>query len=464
MERKPTVIRGEPAPLGWAASFLWAAGAVACLHAAYASAKHPAWGLAMFGYALALVQLVHQPSVRRSFYFGLGTAFLCYAPQLWFFASIFNAAAAVLWIILSFWVGLFAALTCGYIRRWGWARAAWLIPVIWTGLEFFRSELYYLKFSWLNVGYAMPIGNGMLGMYGTGLLTFAAATAASRWRVLRPAGLASLAVVGVLLACLGLAVSRPSSGREPVLSIAGIQLEFPPENLIPRMLDRALARNNNAQIFVLSEYALNGPVPEPLKEWCRRHDRYLVVGGEAPATNGEYYNTVFVAGTNGDIVFQQAKCVPIQFFRDGLPAPEQRVWNSPWGKIGFCVCYDLSYRRVTDELVRQGAQLLIVPAMDVEDWGRHEHELHIRVAPVRAAEYGLPVFRLASSGISQAVSAGGRVIAEAPMPGTGAILAADLRLPPRGSLPPDRFLAPLCTGMTALLAAGLLRRRKPGPS
>ena len=120
--------------------------------------------------------------------------------------------------------------------------------------------------------------------------------------------------------------------------------------------------------------------------------------------------------------------MPIQFFKDGLPAPEQKVWNSPWGKIGFCVCYDLSYTRVTDELVRQGAQLLIVPTMDVEDWGRHEHELHARVAPVRAAEYGIPIFRLASSGISQAVAGGGQVVAKAPFPGSGEILSAKLRL------------------------------------
>ena len=80
-----------------------------------------------------------------------------------------------------------------------------------------------------------------------------------------------------------------------------------------------------------------------------------------------FYDTAFVVGTNGEVVFKQVKSVPIQFFKDGLPAKEQTVWNSPWGKIGFCVCYDLSYTRVTDELVRQGAQLLIVPTMDVEN-------------------------------------------------------------------------------------------------
>jgi apolipoprotein N-acyltransferase len=94
--------------------------------------------------------------------------------------------------------------------------------------------------------------------------------------------------------------------------------------------------------------------------------------------------------------------------------------------------------------------------MDVEEWGRHEHELHSRVAPVRAAEYGVPIFRVASSGISQAVSGGGSVIAQAPMPGNGEIISAQLRLPPRGALPLDRWLAPICTGVTVVVTIALL--------
>jgi apolipoprotein N-acyltransferase len=113
---------------------------------------------------------------------------------------------------------------------------------------------------------------------------------------------------------------------------------------------------------------------------------------------------------------------------------------------------------VTDELVRQGAQLLIVPTMDVEEWGRHQHELHTRVAPVRAAEYGIPIFRVASSGISQAVTGGGQVVAQTSMPGSGEIFSAQLRLPRHGSLPLDRFLAPLCVGVTAVVLAALLFR------
>ncbi|HEY9509244.1 MAG TPA: nitrilase-related carbon-nitrogen hydrolase, partial [Verrucomicrobiae bacterium] len=198
------------------------------------------------------------------------------------------------------------------------------------------------------------------------------------------------------------------------------------------------------------------PVPEDLKNWCRRNHRYLIVGGKDPAPQQQFYDSAFVVDPTGAIVFKQAKSVPIQFFKDGLPAPKQELWASPWGRIGICICYDLSYTRVTDRLAKLGAQLLIVPTMDVADWGRHQHELHALVAPVRAAEYHLPIFRLASSGISQAVDSTGRVVARAQFPGQNEILFAELSSPERGSLPLDRILALVSVGITGLTILALV--------
>ena len=458
-----TETKPEPEPLHWKQSLLWLALALASFHAAYTSLKYPAAGLLIFGYAYGLIRLTDQPTMRRAFYFGLATGVLCYAPQLGFFWRIFGPAAVVLWLILAFWIGLFAAIVCGSFRRWGKTRGAWLIPIVWTGIEYFRSELYYLKFSWLNVGYVFPDWEisfqKLCGMYGHGFLIFAATTFIVSYcnikRVLREwIMVCFILVVGLaFFAQLSAALQYKQVVK---IDLVGIQMEFPSSGVLTKALDKALAKNTNAAIFVLSEYTLDGGVPESLKNWCRAHERFLVVGGKEFVTNDIYYNTAFVVGTNGDIVFQQAKSVPIQFFKDGLPATNQAVWNSPWGKIGICICYDLSYTRVTDELVRQGAQLLIVPTMDVEDWGRHQHELHSRVAPVRAAEYGVPIFRVASSGISQAINGSGQVVAQTTIPGSGEIFSAQLRLPRQGSLPLDRWLAPLCTGITALLTAVLL--------
>jgi apolipoprotein N-acyltransferase len=452
-------------PPGYGKSILTLALAVLCFNLAYAWNNIPIAGFLIFGYAYFLIQLANQPSVRRAFYSGLAAGYACAAGQACFFWKIFHPAAIILWLVFAFWIGLFAAICCGCFRRWGIAKAVCLVPLVWTGTEYFRSELYYLKFSWLNIGYVfsnLPIFPlHLLGMYGVGFVVFSLAAAV--WCVLNRINTFWMTrfIVGLIVVIMltwlfqFLSTWTPKPASVP-LTLVGVQMEFPPEHIIPEVLDQALAKNPNAPIFVMSEYTLDGGVPDSLKDWCRKHSRFLVIGGKDIVTNEVYYDTVFVVGTNGEIVFKQAKCVPIQFFKDGLPATNQDIWNSPYGKIGMCICYDFSYTRVTDGLVNRGAQLLIIPTMDVEDWGRHEHELHARVAPVRAAEYGVPLFRVASSGISQAVLAGGKVIASTSIPDDGAIISAQLWLPAQGSLPMDRFLAPFCVVVTGAIIMILL--------
>jgi apolipoprotein N-acyltransferase len=220
-------------------------------------------------------------------------------------------------------------------------------------------------------------------------------------------------------------------------------------------LNNAAAKFPGADVFVLSEYTFFGPVPNSVKAWCRKHGKFLVIGGEDPVPPSAFYNTAFVVGTNGEFVFRQAKSVPVQFMKDGLPARQQQLWDSPWGKIGLAVCYDDSYTRVTDELIRQGAQALIFPTMDVADWGEAQHRLHGRAASLRAAEYAVPIFRVCSSGFSESIDASGRVLGSAPFPGDGAMLSADIPLPEHGRMPPDRWLARLSVAVVAALIGWL---------
>ena len=184
----------------------------------------------------------------------------------------------------------------------------------------------------------------------------------------------------------------------------------------------------------------------------------LWLGGEDPAPSPDnFYNTAFVVDTNGEIVFRQAKSVPVQFMKDGLPARSQQLWESPWGKIGLGFVTMTATRRVTDELIRQGAQGLIFPTMDITNWGEAQHLLHGRVAPMRAAEYAVPVLRVCSSGVSQFIDGTGRVLSSAPFPGDGAMLAAEIPLPGHGRMPPDRWLARLSVAVWRRSSAGWWR-------
>ena len=445
----------HPASPSWQALLLCSLAAAAAFHLAWAV---PALNVLAILYAGALIQISAARTPRLSFRFGFIAGFLIFAPQLAWFWTIFSWVAICLWALLSFFTGAFCCFLYAWQKRFG-PQHLWLIaPIAWTGIEFFRGELYPLKFTWLSVGYLfsgnaglLPVGS--LGVYGTGFGLFLVAAV-----LLRRSPIIQVAALAVLLILANFQL--PTAGSPPIKSVkvAGIQLEFPPDLEVPAHLDRVLAKHPDAQILVLSEYAFDGPIPKKVREWCRTNSKYLIAGGKEEVPDQKtFHNTAFVIDPNGEVIFQQGKSVPIQFFNDGLPAPDQRVWQSPWGAIAIPTCYDLSYRRITDRFVAAGAQAFIVPFMDVADWGEQQHRQHTRIAPMRAREYRLSIFRLGSSGISQHIDRHGNVLAQANFPGQEQIIAGELEFA-QARLPLDRILAPACSLATALLIVSVAAR------
>lgn len=453
-------MRAPPPPrhpaIGPLASLGWASAALAFFHAGYLVPG----GWFMLGFPFALLALVRLPTTRASFYVGLALGFGLYAPHLGFFWTLFGPAAAVLWLVLSFWFAVFLATANALQRRLPSPSMVIALPVLWMGLEYFRSELYFLRFSWLTPAMALssppsspslePI-LGFLGSFGTGgVLTLAAALtrwAPGRLRWSGPALLAALVGVGTLASSR----SSTSQGSARAVPFAGAQIESAAESELIPVLDRLVKQHPQAPLIVLPEYSLGGEPDGALREWCRASNRHLIVGGREPIEGGGFHNTAFVIDTNGIIVFRQAKSVPIQFFDDGRPASSQALWHSPWGRIGIAICYDLSYTRVIDRLVRAGAEALVIPTMDAVSWGQYQHALHARIAPLRAAEYGVPIARMASSGISQSVDASGKVSAAAPFSEDVEFLSGTLEIHGTGTLPVDRWLAPLAVFGSCLL-------------
>jgi apolipoprotein N-acyltransferase len=317
-----------------------------------------------------LFYLARLPTPRQAFYVGLLTGIAMYAPPLMFFFQVFGRAAGAIDLIAGLPIGIFVLLLHLARQRIPNRYLIWLTPMLWTGIEYFRSELYTLRFAWLLPGQAVAFLPGVrllwIGVYGIGfVMALTAALLVDRRRLTRLFGL--LATVG-----LATLIYWPASSPTPTsanLHVAGIQLEFPTSAVAADSLKRLAIAHPEAQLLVLSEYSFDGPVPEIVRQVCRQYHRYLVAGGTRPLADGAYYDTAFVVGPNGKDVFQQIKSVPVQFMADGLPAEHRRVWNSPWGKIGIAVCYDLSYAGVMDDFVRQGATGLIIPTEDSRGWG-----------------------------------------------------------------------------------------------
>jgi hypothetical protein len=315
---------------------LCAAGAVVSFSLAYAFTGCALLTVVFF---CCLFPLARLRTRRLAYYFGWGIGAAVYTPHLLFFWKIFGGGAIALWYILPFWLGLFVMLGRACLFRFGPAAWACLAPFLWTGLEFFRSELYYLRFSWLNAGYAFSDSRAshylaVYGVYGIGFLFMAFAAAAHQRGRARIIG---FVILTVLAFCAAL-IPAPVTAPQKTVRVAGVQLEFRGSPTVISALNDAATKFPDTDVFVLSEYTFKDPVPDTVKAWCRKHRKFLVLGAEDPVpASTNFYNTAFVVGTNGDIVFRQAKSVPVQFMIDGLPALEQKVWESPWGKIGLAI-------------------------------------------------------------------------------------------------------------------------------
>jgi apolipoprotein N-acyltransferase len=397
---------------------------------------------AIFAALPCICLLARLGSARKAFYAGLAAGIAMYVPLLWFFCSIFGWKAIFLWLIAGWPVAAFVLLLNLAHRRLGSMWALWLTPMLWTGVEYFRSEVYYLRFAWIIPGQAAAFLPGVrmewIGVYGLGFLyVLSAAMIVGKSVPLRVVGVVAAAVTAILMYIPALPPTPPAGA----LHVAGVQLEFPDDQQAADALDRLATAHPEAQILVLSEYSFEGRIPQVVRDVVSRHGVYLVAGGINYVRDG-FCDTAFVVGPDGRDVFEQVKSVPVQFMGDGFPAAQRRVWESPWGKIGIIVCYDVSYGRVMDDFVRQGAQGFIIPTMDLVKWGGFERRmLHGRMAPIRAAEYGIPMFGVWSSGESQLTDRDGRLIATAGYPGQGEMISGPFDLTEPGRVLPDRPLA-----------------------
>jgi apolipoprotein N-acyltransferase len=438
-ESQPTASRAF-VPIGDTTTLLAAAVAVVGYLVCFA---WPNAGPAILIALPALCLLARQQTPLRAFALGTIVGVVISTVLLWFMFTIFETFAISLWFVGALPYAIFLLLLNLAHRRLGATWALVLTPILWTGIEYFRSEVWALRFPWILPGQAAALMPGVrlaaIGVYGLGFIyLLLAALAVGPTKRIRAVGAAGLLVAAVLMYVPPL----PPPPTNASLQVAGLQTEFWADAEIVTALDRLATDHPEAQVLVLSEYAFSGPVPAEIRDVVRKHKRYLIAGGKTSPKEGGVYNTAFVVGPNGEDVFQQVKSMPVQFINDGLPAAERRVWESPWGKIGIAICYDACYANVMDDFVRLGAQGLIFPTMDVEPWGEFERRmLHGRAPPVRSAEYGIPTFGVWSSGVSQLTDRYGRVVATADFPGQGETIAGPFDLSAPGRIPPDRLLA-----------------------
>ena len=122
------------------------------------------------------------------------------------------------------------------------------------------------------------------------------------------------------------------------------------------------------------------------RERARRHGVMMLVGSQLIRENGRIYNRSFLLDEQGEI---RARYDKLHMFdielRNGeayresdaiAPGDRAVVVETPFGKIGLSVCYDLRFGALYRALAHAGAELITIPAAFTQTTGEaHWHTL-----------------------------------------------------------------------------------------
>lgn len=111
---------------------------------------------------------------------------------------------------------------------------------------------------------------------------------------------------------------------------------------------------------------MGGSSVKLLARLAKEYGIFIFGGSIAEVKNGRYYNTAPVFNQKGELVHKYRKLhlFPLgleedKFFTAG---DEWGLVDTPWGRFGLALCYDLRFPALIENLSLRGAQAIVVPA------------------------------------------------------------------------------------------------------
>jgi apolipoprotein N-acyltransferase len=144
------------------------------------------------------------------------------------------------------------------------------------------------------------------------------------------------------------------------------------------------------------------------------------------------------------------------------PGPTAEPLATPIGRLGTMICYEVTFPRLVNDLVRRGAQLLVNLSNDswLDAGDGAAPDQHFSMAIFRAIETRRDLVRVAASGASGFVDAYGRIVATVPR-GTARAIVAHVHL--REGLTPYVRWGDTWVALFGIVIAVGLRRRNREP-
>jgi len=163
-------------------------------------------------------------------------------------------------------------------------------------------------------------------------------------------------------------------------------------------------------------------LPE-LQAFLGERDAIAVVGTRRAAEDEKYasidsalrwFNTAAVISPDQILGFHD-KNHPVHFFKDGIPGANAKSIDTPVGRIGTPICFDVDYQSVVRQMTLDGAEFILAPTMDQRNWTEKQHNQHAQLFRHRAAENGRWIGVSATSGVTQIIDSAGRSRAQLPL-------------------------------------------------
>jgi apolipoprotein N-acyltransferase len=401
------------------------------------------------------------------------------------------------------------------------------VAAVWVGTDVLRSVFPWGGFPWGALAFAAvdtPVAASvaLVGTAGTSYLV-ALVGAVLAWSALQlrdrpPAALGASAVTLAGISLVGLIASQApwgaSGGSEgDTVRVAAVQGDVPGEGMDAFAERRAVLDNHVARTHELADRVRAGSTARPdLVLWPENStdiDPYqdatvysdiqgavdavgvpVLVGGmiqgERPG-DVENQSIVWLPGTGPVNHYSKRHPVPFgeyiplrdfladyierldQIPRDMVPGPEPGNLRVAGIDLGVAICFEVAYDGIIRDVVRGGAQLLVVPTNNATYMGTGQVDQQFAISRLRALETDRQVAVVATNGLSGLVAADGSVVELLPVKEPG-VWEATIEL--SDTLTPAVRWSPLVRWLVVLVAigsvaVGVVRRRRearPGPA
>lgn len=396
------------------------------------------------------------------FFAGLLIAIVLLYPYANIFATLLG------YILLVGYTALYFAVFAVLVHQLPW-QSGILFPLgvaaIWVSLEWVRSWLL-TGFPWGNIGYSqwnylpgIQIAS-LTGVYGISfVIVFFNAGIATlirrrhEWRKELVAVIVSCLLAMICLIYGYAAIARSENTPQKSMKVAIIpgnisQIEKWKSENFPKIFARYInltrkAAAQNPDVIVWPETTVRGQVLSG--EWVNYNAHFkkvlreiggipMLIGATDPDAFGDLYNRVMSVSSEGEVLGKYAKMHLVPFgeyvpLADFLPnfvqfrpfehgktvnlLPITNVGtmqtNDEQIEVGTSICFESAFPNHFRQFVKKGADAMGILTNDAWFVGTAFPELHLAMAPLRAVENRIAVFRCANGGYSCVIDSFGQI-------------------------------------------------------